>query len=315
LMTTCTYDTTERTNVTLGGFGFTDEMCVNYVHYYPRADLELCKSSVAEKELDSYFHDLRAEEGQELHLEANVSQLYQEVRWTPKRSKELEEFYLRAPVAQDCLSGSGVPLPGAWNQVPQSQGGGFHNKFAVPGRHKKNKSDLLNIANNEHKHPEGEGDLVNYALRWEERGEEPNTEFRERSRSISHSDSNWLKRKDDRMKQITNVESGQMPKRIEQHNHNMNHMMKKDALKKVENALRKRETSSAKVPLLMGLGLPVLAKRFLNSFQDDWADYPTWGIDKRSAEEEYPDLDGQPLQPTKKKRRLGSQRKRSWPLL
>ena len=59
-----------------------------------------------------------------------------------------------------------------------------------------------------------------------------------------------------------------MPKkRMEQHNHNMNHMMKKDALKKVENALRKRKTSSAKVPLLMGLGLPVLAKRFLNSFQ------------------------------------------------
>ena len=130
-----------------------------------------------------------------------------------------------------------------------------------------------------------------------------------------------------------------MPKkRMEQHNHNMNHMMKKDALKKVENALRKRKTSSAKVPLLMGLGLPVLAKRFLNSFQviitfaaiyngtvsvpdnylyhlhhdhsgshcrhnnshhnqqslpqnrkikmsqDDWADYPTWGIDKRSTE-------------------------------
>ena len=58
-----------------------------------------------------------------------------------------------------------------------------------------------------------------------------------------------------------------MPKRMEQHNHNMNHMMKKAALKKVENALRKRKTSSAKVPLLMGLGLPVLAKRFLNSFQ------------------------------------------------
>ena len=195
-------------------------------------------------------------------------------------------------MAQDCLSGSGVPLPGAWNQVPQpqgaptcpldiitfffttsdkmffSQGGGFRNKFTFPGRHKKNKSDLLNLANNEHKHPEGEHEhLVNYALRWEERGEEPSTEFKERSRSISQSDSNWLKRKDDHMKQITNRESGQMPKRMEQHNHNMNHMMKKDALKKVENALRKRKTSSAKVPLLMGLGLPVLAKRFLNSFQ------------------------------------------------
>ena len=153
-----------------------------------------------------------------------------------------------------------------WQDV-FSQGGGFRNKFAVPGRHKKNKSDLLNIARNEHKQPEGEGDLVNYALRWEERGEEPNTEFKEGSRSTSHSDSNWLKRKDDRMKQITNRKSGQMPKRMEQHNHNMNHMMKKDTLKKVENALRKRKTSTAKIPLLMGLGLPVLAKRFLNSFQ------------------------------------------------
>ena len=26
LMTRCTYDTTERTNITLGGFGFTEEM-------------------------------------------------------------------------------------------------------------------------------------------------------------------------------------------------------------------------------------------------------------------------------------------------
>ncbi len=36
LVTTCWHDTTSRSNVTLGGYGFGDEMCVNYVHYYPR---------------------------------------------------------------------------------------------------------------------------------------------------------------------------------------------------------------------------------------------------------------------------------------
>ncbi len=38
LVTTCWYDTRSKSNVTLGGYGFDDEMCVNYVHYYPRYD-------------------------------------------------------------------------------------------------------------------------------------------------------------------------------------------------------------------------------------------------------------------------------------
>ena len=33
--------------------------CVNYVHYYPRTELELCKSSVAEQPLHSYFQYLQ----------------------------------------------------------------------------------------------------------------------------------------------------------------------------------------------------------------------------------------------------------------
>ena len=33
--------------------------CVNYVHYYPRMELELCKSSVAEESLHSYFENLK----------------------------------------------------------------------------------------------------------------------------------------------------------------------------------------------------------------------------------------------------------------
>jgi len=29
-----------------GGFAISDEMCLDYIHYYPLVDLEVCKSSV-----------------------------------------------------------------------------------------------------------------------------------------------------------------------------------------------------------------------------------------------------------------------------
>lgn len=55
LVTTCFYDTRGYTNTTLGGFSISDEMCVNYIHYYPATKLEVCKSSVSEKTLHDYF--------------------------------------------------------------------------------------------------------------------------------------------------------------------------------------------------------------------------------------------------------------------
>lgn len=39
-----------------GGFGILEEMCVNYVHYYPQTELELCKSAVDDGFLQKYFH-------------------------------------------------------------------------------------------------------------------------------------------------------------------------------------------------------------------------------------------------------------------
>lgn len=55
LVTTCEYSTTDNSNVTVGGESITDEMCVNYVHYYPKAPLEVCKSSVDTEALKTYF--------------------------------------------------------------------------------------------------------------------------------------------------------------------------------------------------------------------------------------------------------------------
>lgn len=55
LVTTCYYDTQGYDNATMGGFSIQDEMCVNYIQYYPATNLELCKSSVSEETLKDYF--------------------------------------------------------------------------------------------------------------------------------------------------------------------------------------------------------------------------------------------------------------------
>lgn len=44
-----------RVRALQGGFGIMEEMCVNYVHYYPQTQLELCKSAVDPGYLHRYF--------------------------------------------------------------------------------------------------------------------------------------------------------------------------------------------------------------------------------------------------------------------
>ena len=56
---TCIHNTQSRTNMTFGGYGIRDEMCVNYMHYYPRSSLELCKTSVNDEELERFFRIMK----------------------------------------------------------------------------------------------------------------------------------------------------------------------------------------------------------------------------------------------------------------
>lgn len=44
LVVECTYDTEERKNITTGGFETLQEMCLAYLHYYPRVSLARCRS-------------------------------------------------------------------------------------------------------------------------------------------------------------------------------------------------------------------------------------------------------------------------------
>ena len=72
--------------------------------------------------------------------------------------------------------------------------------------------------------------------------------------------------KENHMNHMMKMDNEEMTKRMDNHNHMTKHMMKKDGAKKVEKKGWKKRKSK-RVPLLMGLGLPVLRKRFLNSFQ------------------------------------------------
>nr|CAD7448509.1 unnamed protein product [Timema bartmani] len=127
LITTCWYQTTGRTNITMGGYAISDEMCVNYVHYYPKVDLEVCKSSISNNALDTYFRFLREWEDQHTSSSQGISSNYQAVDWTPMRSHVLEQMYQQFPLSMQCNQSSGERFPGYWEDMISS-----HVLFPLP---------------------------------------------------------------------------------------------------------------------------------------------------------------------------------------
>ena len=91
---------------------------MNYVHYYPRAPLEVCKSSVARADLASYFTRLSVEEAQPAPGPA-VNSNYRAIRWSPRRARELGQFYQAARLAVQCAGPGGVSFPGNWDTIEQ----------------------------------------------------------------------------------------------------------------------------------------------------------------------------------------------------
>merc|ERR1711884_423602 len=106
LVTTCWYSTLNKDSPVVGGFTFAEEMCVNYIHYYPRAkSLEICKSSVDGNILNDYFDFLRDFDGQNTNSKTkNVTENYNSINWTPMKSEELLDFYDEAPLEMQCQS-------------------------------------------------------------------------------------------------------------------------------------------------------------------------------------------------------------------
>nr|CAG4640712.1 EOG090X0318 [Eulimnadia texana] len=118
LVTTCWFDSRNQSRVTLGGFAISDEMCVNYVHYFPRVDLEVCKSSVSWNDLRNYFRFMNEWENQDTNPHKGVSANYNSVDWNPLRAATLKEFYLKSTISMQCNQSSGERFPGDWEGLP-----------------------------------------------------------------------------------------------------------------------------------------------------------------------------------------------------
>ncbi|XP_046669183.1 dopamine beta-hydroxylase [Homalodisca vitripennis] len=118
LITTCLYNTTGRPNITLGGFAITDEMCVNYIYYYPKTSLEVCKSAISDQSLQTYFRQVHEWERQPTSPHMGISDNYRAIDWNPVRASVLHELYLQSPIYMQCNQSSGERFPGDWTSVP-----------------------------------------------------------------------------------------------------------------------------------------------------------------------------------------------------
>ncbi|XP_037815839.1 tyramine beta-hydroxylase isoform X1 [Lucilia sericata] len=120
LVTTCYYNTLGYDNATLGGFSISDEMCVNYMHYYPATKLEVCKSSVSEDTLENYFIYMKKKEHQRgIRLNGARSKNYRSIKWTQPRVDQLYTMYIQEPLSMQCNKSDGFRFEGyQWEGAP-----------------------------------------------------------------------------------------------------------------------------------------------------------------------------------------------------
>ncbi|KFV50101.1 Dopamine beta-hydroxylase, partial [Tyto alba] len=113
LITTCTYNTEDRSRATVGGFGILEEMCVNYVHYYPQTELELCKSAVDPGYLHRYFNLVNRFNDEEVCTcpQASITQQFYSVPWNTFNRDVLKSLYSFAPISVHCNKSSAVRFP------------------------------------------------------------------------------------------------------------------------------------------------------------------------------------------------------------
>ncbi|KAJ8038730.1 Dopamine beta-hydroxylase [Holothuria leucospilota] len=116
LVTSCTYNTRDRLNVTLGGFGTMDEMCVNYLHYYPKASLEVCKSTLSERAL-TYFFEENLGSDQLSNNQMTTEEKFSAIKWTKKTKEFWKQMTRTGPLDEECLQSNGNHFPGNWKNI------------------------------------------------------------------------------------------------------------------------------------------------------------------------------------------------------
>ncbi|XP_053500872.1 LOW QUALITY PROTEIN: dopamine beta-hydroxylase-like [Ictalurus furcatus] len=123
LLTKCTYNTEDRVKATVGGFGIMEEMCVNYVHYYPRTQLELCKSHVDPDYLQRYFSIINRFHGGDSCScsQTTVEDQFSAVTWDSFSAEVLDSLYTTSPISMHCNQSIAELFPGDWEKrkIPQ----------------------------------------------------------------------------------------------------------------------------------------------------------------------------------------------------
>uniref|UniRef100_A0A3B4CH29 Dopamine beta-hydroxylase n=1 Tax=Pygocentrus nattereri TaxID=42514 RepID=A0A3B4CH29_PYGNA len=118
LVTKCTYNTEDRDKPTVGGLGIMEEMCVNYVHYYPRTQLELCKSHVDPGYLQKYFSLINRFHGGEgcSCSQKTVEEEFSTVSWDSFSEEVLNSLYTTSPISMHCNQSTAELFPGDWEK-------------------------------------------------------------------------------------------------------------------------------------------------------------------------------------------------------
>ncbi|XP_007475311.2 dopamine beta-hydroxylase [Monodelphis domestica] len=118
LVTSCTYNTESRELATVGGLSITKEMCVNYIHYYPLTQLELCKSYMDPGYLQIYFRFVNRFNNEEIYTchNTSVEEQFALVPWNSLSRTMLKALYNFAPISMHCNKSSAVRFPGEWER-------------------------------------------------------------------------------------------------------------------------------------------------------------------------------------------------------
>nr|CAD2195530.1 unnamed protein product [Meloidogyne enterolobii] len=92
-------------------------MCVNYIHYYPASEIEVCKSAVSNSSLHSFFSKLGV-----VDKRLSIQEKYLSIKWNTAKIGLLREFYHVSPLNVACLKHSGQLFkveghPNNWTRV------------------------------------------------------------------------------------------------------------------------------------------------------------------------------------------------------
>ena len=116
IINTCVFETMDRNNMTFGGFSIRDEMCVNYIHYYPLSSLEVCKSSIYDEVLKDFFENIYFQDLAETSKSKSLEENFNSIEWDPTTSQILSKLYDKAPISFSCNSSDGKHIDNVYGR-------------------------------------------------------------------------------------------------------------------------------------------------------------------------------------------------------